>query len=240
MHARFYNPQLGRFLSVDPADFSAMPEVPQSWNRYAYVLNKPLSLIDPYGLAAECPDKDKSGTPICFENITVKAESSNVRGSGRPAGTMDTAARLALGRMQLESVTSLDSAPARNVGPFPLVVGPLLEAAGRYLQGRAESNPEAMAMMPLAPMGVRLWPSPGPGNVTINGITYRPHAQARMMPVGFVGGRGVPPSVVENAIKHGAKSPGHYSGTVVHRFENVTVVTNTSGNLVYTVIKTGR
>ena len=28
---------------------------PQSWNRYAYVLNRPLSLVDPYGLSDEDP-----------------------------------------------------------------------------------------------------------------------------------------------------------------------------------------
>jgi RHS repeat-associated protein len=49
MHARFYNPQLGRFLSVDPAAESARPGAPQSWNRYVYVKNNPLYYTDPDG-----------------------------------------------------------------------------------------------------------------------------------------------------------------------------------------------
>lgn len=47
MHARYYNPQIGRFLSLDPA--AAMPRLPQSWNRYTYALNDPLLLVDPDG-----------------------------------------------------------------------------------------------------------------------------------------------------------------------------------------------
>lgn len=47
MNARVYNPILGRFLSPDP--FVQNPEDLQSYNRYSYVLNNPLTLIDPTG-----------------------------------------------------------------------------------------------------------------------------------------------------------------------------------------------
>jgi RHS repeat-associated protein len=47
MHARYYRPGLGRFLSVDPAGGS--PGDPQSWNRYAYVRGNPLVRVDPTG-----------------------------------------------------------------------------------------------------------------------------------------------------------------------------------------------
>ena len=50
MHARYYNPQAGRFLSVDPGrDWNAAH--PQSWNLYAYVGNNPLLFSDPTGRA---------------------------------------------------------------------------------------------------------------------------------------------------------------------------------------------
>lgn len=51
MHARFYNPNLARFMSVDPA--GGDPANPQSWNRYAYVLNNPLRFVDPDGRDAK-------------------------------------------------------------------------------------------------------------------------------------------------------------------------------------------
>ncbi len=41
----------GRWPSPDPAGLAAVdPSNPQSWNRYAYVLNDPLALADPLGL----------------------------------------------------------------------------------------------------------------------------------------------------------------------------------------------
>jgi RHS repeat-associated protein len=50
MHARFYAPLMGRFLSVDPAlDLKRSIREPQSWNRYAYVNNNPIRRIDPDG-----------------------------------------------------------------------------------------------------------------------------------------------------------------------------------------------
>ncbi len=47
MHARYYNPMIGRFLSVDPVGGSVGSS--QSWNMYAYVLNSPMNFVDPTG-----------------------------------------------------------------------------------------------------------------------------------------------------------------------------------------------
>jgi RHS repeat-associated protein len=46
---RYYASGIGRFLSVDPVKGSARPGLPQSWNRYGYVLNDPVNLTDPTG-----------------------------------------------------------------------------------------------------------------------------------------------------------------------------------------------
>ena len=48
--ARYYSSTQGRFTGVDPLDASAVLTIPQSWNRYAYVLNNPLNSIDPDGM----------------------------------------------------------------------------------------------------------------------------------------------------------------------------------------------
>ena len=47
MNGRIYDPTLGRFLQADP--FIQAPSNSQSYNRYAYVLNNPLSYTDPSG-----------------------------------------------------------------------------------------------------------------------------------------------------------------------------------------------
>lgn len=49
---RKYPPVQGRWLSPDPAGLAAVdPTTPQSWNRYAYVLNNPLAMVDPTGMS---------------------------------------------------------------------------------------------------------------------------------------------------------------------------------------------
>jgi RHS repeat-associated protein len=58
---RQYSPSLARWLSPDP--IPGAPDSPQSWNRYAYVLNDPLTYVDPLG------DTIKPGqTFICIPN----------------------------------------------------------------------------------------------------------------------------------------------------------------------------
>ena len=47
MNGRVYDPLLGRFLSPDP--FAQSPDNIQSHDRYAYVLNDPMSALDPSG-----------------------------------------------------------------------------------------------------------------------------------------------------------------------------------------------
>lgn len=50
MHARYYSPTVGRFLSVDPSlDLEKAVDEPQLFNRYAYVTNNPLRYTDPDG-----------------------------------------------------------------------------------------------------------------------------------------------------------------------------------------------
>jgi RHS repeat-associated protein len=48
MHARYFSPNLGRFLSVDPVGGEVGSS--QSWNRYSYVRNNPIIRNDPTGL----------------------------------------------------------------------------------------------------------------------------------------------------------------------------------------------
>jgi RHS repeat-associated protein len=51
---REYSAGMGRWLAPDPAGLAAVDITnPQTWNRYAYVANNPLSNIDALGLVIQ-------------------------------------------------------------------------------------------------------------------------------------------------------------------------------------------
>ena len=71
MHARYYSPQLGRFLSFDPVGGS--PNWPQTWNRYSYTIGNPLKYTDPEGLDFFGLFEDILRYIPYWESITVTA-----------------------------------------------------------------------------------------------------------------------------------------------------------------------
>jgi RHS repeat-associated protein len=57
---RKFVPVQGRWLSPDPAGLAAVdPTNPQSWNRYAYVNNNPLAMVDPFGRSMLRPKRQR-------------------------------------------------------------------------------------------------------------------------------------------------------------------------------------
>jgi len=88
MHARFYNGQTGRFLSVDRSKASMQSDRPQSWDRFSYAFGNPLRYIDPDARNA-----------LDFANGLVNAIGSNVLlGGGRVnEGNLDYKAGQAVG-----------------------------------------------------------------------------------------------------------------------------------------------
>ena len=71
---RFDSARLARFMSPDPYDGSANPGDPQSWNRYAYVVNDPVNAFDPLGLWLDgrpIKDPDDPPPPPPDDSITL-------------------------------------------------------------------------------------------------------------------------------------------------------------------------
>jgi RHS repeat-associated protein len=52
--ARYFSGAQGRWTSVDPSMESAILELPQTWNRYSYVYNRPTFATDPDGRCPPC------------------------------------------------------------------------------------------------------------------------------------------------------------------------------------------
>jgi RHS repeat-associated protein len=81
---RKYSPVQGRWISPDPSGLAAVDMTnPQSWNRYAYVLNNPLSLIDPKGLQCVWDDGsyDSDDDPVDGNSDQGKAECASLGGT---------------------------------------------------------------------------------------------------------------------------------------------------------------
>ena len=97
MHARYYEPRVGRFLSVDPTWDSADLGKPQSWNRYSYVLNNPVTRIDPTGRISISAAVARARSAF-WGSVDTGVDLGHFIGGTLPAksaGTADEAANLA-------------------------------------------------------------------------------------------------------------------------------------------------
>ena len=80
MDGRVYDPVLGRFLSPDPT--VQAPTNSQSYNRYTYVFNNPLSFTDPTGYTAESvaqEQRDQEEEERKKRTVIAKNESSRAK-----------------------------------------------------------------------------------------------------------------------------------------------------------------
>ncbi len=86
MQARYYDPVIGRFLSVDPVTFMDSGGDPRYFNRYAYTANDPINATDPTGrqfrgnpmLAQAALNDVKNGTTNATDSAKVGVVSGSV------------------------------------------------------------------------------------------------------------------------------------------------------------------
>jgi RHS repeat-associated protein len=80
--ARYYEKSLGRFTTPDPLTVFTAQLNPKKWNKYAYVSNNPLKLVDPSGLyefdksvTEDQRDKFRDGLKLARKNLEkIKTE----------------------------------------------------------------------------------------------------------------------------------------------------------------------
>jgi len=89
VQARYYDPVIGRFLSIDPVTFMDTGN-PGMFNRYSYVSNNPINLIDPTGMIErELNPGDNSGRFFVVEAGDLSQEQVNKIADQLPDGVFD-------------------------------------------------------------------------------------------------------------------------------------------------------
>jgi hypothetical protein len=177
MLARYYGPGMGRFLAVDPRLESADPLKPQSWNRYSYVVNRPLIAIDPSGEADVIVNDPKdltffeaelqktAGPGITLTNKTVQVDDSKLtpgstysqtaRDTLKDAASTSTPGTIVLSKNADPALTKTGEGRTRGGPAPPGAAGPdaaVVEVSGRNFGGLKDSSGN---------------PVPGPSEVTL-------------------------------------------------------------------------
>ncbi|KKS47867.1 hypothetical protein A3J20_03395 [Candidatus Gottesmanbacteria bacterium RIFCSPLOWO2_02_FULL_42_29] len=128
-NARYYNPTIGKFTQADTAS--------DGTNRYAYVRNNPIALVDPSGHQSAFPGKDELPPPPPDET-----KPGAHRGGGRvpPIGPGADAS--------LSDVAAITSIYLAMLIPIFPPLGPLLEIADTGLCLASGGGPECINPLP--------------------------------------------------------------------------------------------
>jgi RHS repeat-associated protein len=222
MHARYFRPIWGRFLSADPA--GGDPKVPQSWNRYSYTMGNPMGRTDPTGEAISdyvTPAEEKVNGWLDAMHSSFWA---GLLGTATGAGPILTAVSVGLDSLKAGDATGTAIGSGAGPGEIALAVAKDasrvltlaggLSLAGKALAGAGEvaaaGATEVSAATPVGRIGKQMKVVDGTNRpATINGTDYSTHALDRMQRDGLM------PSAVENTLRTGARSPGNQPGTSV-------------------------
>jgi RHS repeat-associated protein len=124
---------MGRWPSPDPAGLAATDLTdPQSWNRYAYVLNDPLDLVDPLGLYGNVPD----GCVVTYPN----PGGAGVLNCASGGATGGDGVKNRIVQPFLESGGGSTIGPGKPIPPPCRIIDPVLGALELVLKAGPESQ----------------------------------------------------------------------------------------------------
>ena len=120
--ARYYDPMIGRFLSMDPVGFQEGNV--HSFNKYAYANNNPYKYFDPDGRDAALftavtpiiPPSDATPEQLEQAAIANEAQRKGVIWGGAAAGVIMTTGTRELGAEIITSVTGIEIPSIRTLG----------------------------------------------------------------------------------------------------------------------------
>ena len=133
LHARYYSNTLGRFVSVDPKGGSTGNS--QSWNRYSYVLNNPIKLLDPDGnqeVPSVKPEVPKPPNPFSFFKRFMGSQVMLIQRDEETTKRMQQALQALRGAGVVDEMLEAAARPDRN----------RMTRAGRELQKHSKRGSE--------------------------------------------------------------------------------------------------
>ena len=237
MQQRYYDPTMGRFLSIDPVGPKA--GVPASINRYSYAANNPYKYIDPNG---EEPVTATLLTLAAVTGFLITAYDtySTYEEKGPSAAALTAGRDIAIGaltggagKLALSAYRArVLSNAARSGSNVPKSV-PASTPVGRtgswtdtsqFTGNTVKSNRE------LNVAGAQAGRPPVNTPTTIGGRDYSGHALDRMQQRGYV------PSVVEDAIQNGNRNSSYGGASSFYSpSNNVTAIVDDASGRVVTI-----
>ena len=112
MNGRIYDPTLGRFLQADP--HIQAPKNSQSYNRYSYVLNNPLSFTDPSGYSFS--KLVKKWLPVVMGAIVMTVPGLNIFVAGSLSAWIRSGLTLDAQGVLMGGVTGVIAGASANFG----------------------------------------------------------------------------------------------------------------------------
>jgi RHS repeat-associated protein len=221
--ARYYLPQLGRFLQVDPVGYQ------DNLNVYGYGAGDPVNNTDPSG-EFHCVLNDNliqcyydPDSWIDTHLLAAWAWLHNwqaVSASASGPGNLPTSGQSYSGPTAPADATST-TPPPPNMEPND----PNKQRGSDSGGGQSDTRSDKPASTPIGSARSPIYVEPGtnaPAN--INGVQYTGHALDQMQ------SRGMMPSVVEDTILHGVRSEG-YDGAAIYTSEQARVIINPNGSI---------
>ena len=130
--SRYYDPEVGRWINADAADYIGADGSPLSYNLFAYCLNNPVNMTDPTG---NWPKLSKIFTAVAIAAVAVAAVAVTVATCGAAAPALAVAGGGIIGGMSAGAV-----ATATSVATGAMIVAGVSTTAAAVTEKVAKRN----------------------------------------------------------------------------------------------------